>query len=65
MGDVLAALVAFASKVKDDPNVSALLREAASELHEVVSKLVAGQASEGSQPQEAPPAEPAPPQPEG
>lgn len=65
MADLFAALVSFASKVKDDPAVSELLRTAASDLHEEVTKLISGQASEVTQPQEAPPAEPAPPQPEG
>lgn len=65
MGDVFAAIVAFASKVKDDPGVSQVMRDAATALHEEVSKVISGQASDGSQTQEAPPAEPAPPQPEG
>lgn len=65
MGDVFAAIVSFASKVKDDPGVSDVLRAAAKDLHEEVSKVISGQAAEAAPPQEAPPAEPAPPQPEG
>lgn len=65
MGDVLAAIVSFASKVKDDPDVSDLLRAAAADLHAEVSKLIGGVVSAEAPAQEAPPAEPAPPQPEG
>lgn len=65
MADVLAALVTFASKVKDDPNVSDALREAAAGLHEEVSKLVAGSASESAPVQEAAPEAPAEPPAEG
>lgn len=65
MGDVLAAIVSFASKVKDDPAVSDLLREAAADLHAEITKLIGAQVPEGQPAPEAPPAEPAPPPAEG
>lgn len=65
MGDILAAIVSFANKVKDDPNLSDVFREAAADLHAEVSKLISGAQPTTEQPQEAPPAEQAPPQPEG
>jgi hypothetical protein len=50
MGDLVAAVVLFASKVKDDPGASDVIRNAAGELHAAVSKLITGDAVEGSKP---------------